>query len=252
MAAAPKNRRNLAVIGGGVGIAAAGVITLLALDRPAGDEPTELAARAAAIPSSPNRPLEGGVVKPWDAKATSTRDQAIAQARQYGNIASARGSDDANLYGDLFGTEVGTTTGGTGAFGTGSGVGRLGSGGVRGGRVATGPTISIGQPTVRPTVAGGDGELDKAIVRRYIKRNIQKLQYCYEKELLAKPALSGTVATSFTITESGVVGSASASGVDATVASCMAQVIKGIEFPRPKGTGGVAVTYPFTVRPAAP
>ena len=81
MAAAPKNRRNLAVIGGGVGIAAAGVITLLALDKPAGDEPTELAARAATIPSSPNRPLEGGVVKPWDAKATSTRDRSSARTR---------------------------------------------------------------------------------------------------------------------------------------------------------------------------
>ncbi len=54
------------------------------------------------------------------------------------------------------------------------------------GRTAAVPTVAIGQPNAQ-------GDLDKAIIRRYIKRNQQKIQYCYEKELLAKPNLSGTV-----------------------------------------------------------
>ena len=39
------------------------------------------------------------------------------------------------------------------------------------------------------------------------------------------------------------------SGVDPEVANCVADVIKGIEFPKPKGGGGVQVNYPFTFRP---
>ncbi|MBA2540055.1 MAG: AgmX/PglI C-terminal domain-containing protein [Deltaproteobacteria bacterium] len=103
--------------------------------------------------------------------------------------------------------------------------------------------MSIGQPNAQ-------GDLDKAIIRRYIKRNIQKIQYCYEKELLAKANLTGTVQTQFFIGPDGSVKSASGSGMDPTVANCVASVIKGIEFPKPKGGGGVQVNYPFTFRPA--
>ena len=110
------------------------------------------------------------------------------------------------------------------------------------GRTAAVPTVSIGQPNAQ-------GDLDKAIIRRYIKRNIQKITYCYEKQLLAKPGLSGTVNTQFFITPNGNVASSSGSGVDPNVASCVAGVIKDIEFPKPKGGTFVDVTYPFTFRP---
>jgi hypothetical protein len=53
----------------------------------------------------------------------------------------------------------------------------------------------------------------------------------------------------FFIAPSGKVASASGAGVNANVASCVAAVIKGIEFPKPKGGGGVQVNYPFTFRP---
>jgi len=118
------------------------------------------------------------------------------------------------------------------------------------GRSSAVPTVAIGQATVSP-IAGGNGELDKAVVRRYVKRNIQKIQYCYEKELLAKPTLEGAVTTTFTITDAGTVGKTSATGVDVTVAACVGNVIQGIEFPRPKGTGGVAVSYLFTFERAS-
>ena len=42
---------------------------------------------------------------------------------------------------------------------------------------------------------------------------------------------------------------ASAGGVDPNVAKCVAAVIKAIEFPKPKGGGGVQVNYPFTFAP---
>jgi hypothetical protein len=92
------------------------------------------------------------------------------------------------------------------------------------------------------------GDPDKAIIRRYVKRNIQKIQYCYEKELLAKSNLSGTVQTQFFITPNGNVASSTGSGVDPNVANCVASVIKGIEFPKPKGGGIAVITYPWILR----
>lgn len=217
------------------------------------------------------------------------RQQAIEQARNAGILGStalvqggafasltgtgdvSSGFDDSNIYGGLLGNEAGEMNGGfgfgrsgfgpggggtgwgtigTGRYGTighGSGTGSgYGVGGGRGGmrgRSASVPTVSIGQPNAQ-------GDLDKAIIRRYIKRNIQKITYCYEKQLLAKPGLSGTVSTQFFITPNGNVASSSGSGVDPEVANCVADVIKGIEFPKPKGGGGVQVNYPFTFRPA--
>jgi len=109
------------------------------------------------------------------------------------------------------------------------------------------PTLRIGQPTIVK------GELDKAIIRRYIKRNIQKLSYCYEKEWLAKPNLAGTIDVSFGITAEGKVTSPTGSGVSPAVARCVLDVIAHIEFPKPK-SGSVQVTYPivFALAPTAP
>jgi hypothetical protein len=194
---------------------------------------------------------------------------AFASLTGTGDISS--GFDDTNIYGGLLGNEAGEMNGGfgygrsgfgpggggtgwgtigTGRYGTighGSGTGTgYGVGGGRGGmrgRTAAVPTVSIGQPNAQ-------GDLDKAIIRRYIKRNIQKITYCYEKQLLAKPNLSGVVQTQFFITPNGNVATASGSGVDPEVANCVADVIHGIEFPKPKGGGGVQVNYPFTFRPA--
>jgi hypothetical protein len=213
------------------------------------------------------------------------RQQAIEQARTAGILGStalsqggafasltgtgdlSSGFDDANIYGGLLGNEAGEMQGGfgygrsgfgpggggtgwgtvgTGRYGTighGSGNGPgFGVGGGRGGmrgRTAAVPTVSIGQPS-------SQGDLDKAIIRRYIKRNLQKIQYCYEKQLLAKPTLSGTVQAQFFITPNGTVASSTGNGVDGEVSSCVADVIKNIEFPKPKGGGGVQVNYPFT------
>jgi hypothetical protein len=217
------------------------------------------------------------------------RQQAIEQARNAGILGStalqqggafasltgtgdiSSGFDDSNVYGGLLGNEAGEMNGGfgygrsgfgpggggtgwgtigTGRYGTighGSGTGSgYGVGGGRGGmrgRTAAVPTVSIGQPSA-------NGDLDKAIIRRYIKRNIQKITYCYEKQLLAKPGLSGTVSTSFFITPNGTVQNSGGQGVDPEVSSCVAGVISGIEFPKPKGGGGVQVNYPFTFHPA--
>jgi pSer/pThr/pTyr-binding forkhead associated (FHA) protein len=216
------------------------------------------------------------------------RQQAIEQARTAGVLGSAAltqggtfasitgtgdissGFDDLDIQGGLLGNEPGEMAGGfgfgrsgfgpggggtgwgtigTGRYGTighGSGTGSgygvgSGRGGMRGRQSAV-PQVRIGQPQ-------SVGDLDKAIIRRYIKRNIQKITYCYEKQLLARPGLEGTVNTQFFISPNGTVSASNANGVDGEVSSCVAAVIKAIEFPKPKGGGGVQVNYPFNFRP---
>jgi outer membrane biosynthesis protein TonB len=136
---------------------------------------------------------------------------------------------------------VGDGTIGTGRYGT---IGGGGSGRVP--RRSAVPMAQVGQPVVQ-------GDLDKAIIRRYIRRATQKLQYCYEKELLAKPGIKGTVTADFTIGNDGLVSASTAKGMGNTnVESCVAGVVKAIEFPKPKGTGTVAVSVPLTYVPAEP
>jgi hypothetical protein len=158
----------------------------------------------------------------------------------YGRIGfGAGGGCTGNGCEGIIGTEPGYGRIGLGKFGR-SGWGGPGIGGGPGQRkhVAGVPNPIIGQPT-------GTGDLDKSIIRRYIKRNIHKIKYCYEKQLLAKPGLAGSVRVSFFITPTGVVKGSTGAGFDATVANCVAEVVAAIEFPKPS-RGGVQVNYPFT------
>jgi hypothetical protein len=107
--------------------------------------------------------------------------------------------------------------------------------------VAAVPTVTIGAPMVA-------GSLDRAIIRRYIRRRRDSIQYCYEKRLLASPKLTGTVTAHFTLNSgSGLVVTATADGLgDPELEACVAGVIKEIEFPRTEDGGTVQVSYPFT------
>jgi hypothetical protein len=141
--------------------------------------------------------------------------------------------------------DTGWGTIGTGRYGTighGSGTGSgyttgESRGGMRGRRSPV-PQVRIGNATVT-------GDLDKNIVRRYVRRKLPRIKYCYEKQLWVDESLAGTVVTSFTIEADGKVSGETASGVDATVSSCIAGVIGAIAFPKPK-SGTVQARYPFT------
>jgi hypothetical protein len=94
------------------------------------------------------------------------------------------------------------------------------------------------------------GNLDKAIIKRYIKRHLQQISYCYESQLLARPGIQGQVAVQFLISGNGSVQSSQGAGFDAAVSSCVAGVIKNIQFPAPTDGGSVQVNYPFTFHAA--
>jgi hypothetical protein len=217
-------------------------VTVIQRD-PSGFDRTKI---AAALRPSPMTPVAGLVVVQLqpDMKMQDLVDLLGVLAQ----VGAPRIRIDASGLSGGFGGGLGQGWGtiGTGNYGTigGNGAG-YGVGGGRGGMrgsSANVPQVRIGNPSAV-------GDLDKAIIRRYIKRNIQKITYCYEKQLLAKPGIKGTVSTQFFIMPSGHVDTATATGVDPDVSECLVNVIKAIEFPKPKGGGGVQVNYPFTFRP---
>jgi tetratricopeptide (TPR) repeat protein len=160
----------------------------------------------------------------------------IASRDHHGHGGKGGGFDDANIYGGLLGEEGG-------GWGT-VGAGRYGAlaHGAGGGRTASVPTIRIAQATAM-------GSLDKTFVRTYLQRHVNKIRYCYEKELLARPSLHGEISTSFTIAPDGTVVQASATGFDDAVAQCVVDVLRHIEFPA-SHSETVQVNYPFTFRNA--
>jgi pSer/pThr/pTyr-binding forkhead associated (FHA) protein len=186
-----------------------------------------------------------------------------------GNADVSSGFDDADVFGGRLGDEVGEMQGGfgTGVAGFGPGGGGTGWGTIGSGRYGTighgsgtgdgygtggGRGGMRGRKAVTPKVHIGNaiatGDLDKNIIRRYIRRKLPQIKYCYEKQLLVNQGLSGTVVSEFNIMPDGSVKGSKASGVNDTVSSCVAGVIGTIQFPKPKGAGLVKVRYPFTFR----
>ncbi len=202
----------------------------------------------------------------------------VLRAQQGGTFASitatgdfSAGLDDRDIQGGLLGNEPGEMAGGwgygvsgTGAGGGGTGSGTIGTGrygtighgsgtgtgyGIGGGaggmrgRVAKVPNVTIGNATAT-------GDLDKNTIRRYVRQKLPLITYCYEKQLVTKPSLAGTVVTAFTIDGNGRVISVRAGGMgNGDVENCVADIIKSIQFPKPTGGGIVNVTsYPFSFR----
>jgi pSer/pThr/pTyr-binding forkhead associated (FHA) protein len=135
---------------------------------------------------------------------------------------------------------IGRGGGGGGGAGYGRGAGRLG------GRRSRAPDVVPGQAVVK-------GSLDKEIIRRVIRRHINEVKYCYEKELTTNPDLKGRVSIQFTISGSGQVIASVVQSSDMrnpACEQCIAQAVRRWLFPKPEGGGIVIVTYPFLLTAA--
>lgn len=104
----------------------------------------------------------------------------------------------------------------------------------------TGPVAKIG-------TAESEGGLDKSIIRRYIQRKLRTIRNCYERQLLVRPDLAGTVIAKFIIMGNGNVINSRAVGMNHPgLQSCVASVIANIHFPKTSDGGIVKVNkYPF-------
>ena len=134
------------------------------------------------------------------------------------------------------------------------GIGTIGTG--RYGVIGHGAGTGYGYPMAHePASIVTDGELavqgslDKNVVRRYLRRHRLHMSYCYEKALLDKPDLRGKLETKFAITPGGNVVTATASFSEPSVGTCVADVIKEIEFPKQEAGSTVMVEAAFTFAP---
>ncbi|MEM9194635.1 MAG: AgmX/PglI C-terminal domain-containing protein, partial [Myxococcota bacterium] len=164
----------------------------------------------------------------------------LSDQRQSGVFADSLHGTGAALgaVGDGFG--LGTTGTGVGGGGTSEGVIGLGNVGLIGSGM--GPTNPV--PQIRGGQVGVRGSLDRAVVQRVIRRHMNELRYCYQRQLANNPSLQGRVELNFTIGPTGSVTAASAQGMSG-VDECMARAVRRWTFPAPNGGGVVLVRYPL-------
>ena len=157
-------------------------------------------------------------------------------------------SEDA--LGALLGRSIGD---GKSGFG---GLGLRGVGGGGGGGIGLGG-IGLFRPGKSPRVIGGTasvkGTLDKAVIRRVIRRHLAEVKYCYvTRGLVAKKGLKGTVRVQFIIGTKGYVASAKLHKTTLkhrATEQCILAAVRRWRFPKPEGGGIVVVTYPFLFKP---
>jgi hypothetical protein len=187
---------------------------------------------------------------------------------------TALGNDAENVLGGLVGTQIGEAYGqgglglvGSGKGGGGTGEGTIGLGNLgtigKGGGGGSGSGYGRGAgglggrrasaPDVVPGTAQVRGSLDKEIIRRIIRRHLNEVKFCYEKELMKKPDLFGRVMIQFTISGAGAVVASvvqQSTMNNPSVEQCIAQAVRRWEFPKPQGGGIVIVSYPFVLKAA--
>ncbi len=108
-------------------------------------------------------------------------------------------------------------------------------------------------PTVRQAkaeVVGGG--LDKDIIRRIVRANINDIRTCYETGLARDRNIKGRVSVEFVIGPKGKVAAAAVKDdtlPDKLVGRCIATAMRRWQFPEPGDGGVVKVVYPFVLEP---
>jgi hypothetical protein len=148
---------------------------------------------------------------------------------------------------DMHGTGIGTCRPGE-VCGRGTvDVGRLSTRGTGGPGPGTGLPIRSSRPSAVPdydTVSTTTGGLPRELIQRTIRRHMNEVRSCYERELSSNPSLEGRVSVTFLIDATGTVRQANAAGEGMHgVGSCVATAVRRWAFPSSEGPTGV--TYPF-------
>ncbi|MCB9678895.1 MAG: TonB family protein [Alphaproteobacteria bacterium] len=109
-----------------------------------------------------------------------------------------------------------------------------------------GQPIAIGQ---EPMIIGG---LEPRLIDEVIKRHLNQIRYCYQRQLQRNPGLGGKLVVKFTIAKNGAVSSASVKSStlgNAEVDQCVTDRIRRLQFAEPRGGGIAIVSYPFLFSP---
>jgi hypothetical protein len=165
------------------------------------------------------------------------------------NAGSSSGAGDGTITGTRTGTlekakiltNVGSLTGAT--------VGRIDSSKGAEGLGKKGTILLSGEPEDTVIL----GSMDPDLIRRKLLEHLAEFRYCYQQELdAADNAASGVLLLLFKIGGTGSVTSANVQGpphITPKVKTCMSGVLRGIQFPPPKGGGTVEVKQPLNLYP---
>jgi TonB family protein len=156
-------------------------------------------------------------------------------------------------YGEEYGTGgLGSRGSGLGGGGTAEGLGGLGTKGRGSGSGYGTGGGSFGTTHDSVQVSSGDpiilGALDRELIDAVIRRHMNQVRYCYQRELTRDPNITGEVVVKFEIAADGTVTSAEVKSTTMNheaVQSCVVGRFMRMQFPGPKGGGIVIVSYPL-------
>jgi len=124
--------------------------------------------------------------------------------------------------------------------------------GLKGGKPGSGnhkakaPPFSVGRVKLK-------GTLSKSIIRRVVRRHLNQVKHCFERELVNERNLGGRLVVRFMIMGNGTVGTSQISEStigNRNVETCVSTAVRRWAFPAPEGGGLVDVSYPFAFRRA--
>ncbi len=190
---------------------------------------------------------------------TSQRFKALGAASADGDpsVAAAMDPFGGTLSGPTGGFQTVGGAGGGGAPGGGGGPAVAGvfskTGGGGGGRNLD--NLKFKKRAIEPKVIGKpprvSGALDAATIKRYIRRYLSGIKWCYQDRLQQNRKLRGKLTLAFTILPNGRTAkqkTANSSVRDQKLSSCIVTKMKRWKFPSPKDGGVVEVRYPLILR----
>jgi hypothetical protein len=96
------------------------------------------------------------------------------------------------------------------------------------------------------------GAIDAFVVREKIRRDLPKINRCYESALRHEPELEGKVSVRFAVIRTGYVKGVhvleNTTG-NVSVERCVARVVSALRFPRRRTGKSVRFTFPFVFAP---
>jgi TonB family protein len=100
--------------------------------------------------------------------------------------------------------------------------------------------------------AGSHAQLDAFVVREKIRKDLPKINRCYESALRYEPELSGKVSVRFAVLRKGHVQGLEV--VENTTGSpnverCVARIVEAIRFPSRRTGKSLRFTFPFVFAP---
>lgn len=186
-------------------------------------------------------------------KVKNAADDMGAGAGKGGGIGdgNGKGFGDGSLTGTRTGTvETSKILTNVGSL-TGAAEGKIGSSKGAEGLSQKGSIVLSGIPSETVVL----GSIDPNAIRQLLLEHLSQFRYCYQAELESSQRpknLTGIIHLNFTIGSEGQVQKTNIGGdqsITREIRQCVAEVLRGIEFPVPKGGGVVEVRQPMNFYP---